>query len=78
MTQTQLQIEPRVEPSSNYPGGIPALMARLRQMKQFASLFTHGVRNGSELRHAVHHSDTGAEILDKVDAFFTATSASAD
>jgi hypothetical protein len=36
------------------------------------------VRNGSELRHAVHHSNTGAEILDKVDAFFTTASASAD
>jgi nifR3 family TIM-barrel protein len=40
------------------------------KMKQFASLFTHGVRNGSELRQAVHHSDTGEEILGKVDAFF--------
>ena len=28
------------------------------KMKQFASLFTHGVRNGAELRHAVHHSHT--------------------
>ena len=25
------------------------------KMKQFASLFTHGVRNGAELRYAVHH-----------------------
>src|SRR5580693_3025151 len=40
--------------------------------KQFASLFTHGVRNGSELRHNVHHSDSGAQILEKVDAFFAA------
>jgi tRNA-dihydrouridine synthase B len=48
------------------------------KMKQFASLFTHGVRNGSELRHAVHHSNTGTEILEKVDAFFAATSTSAD
>jgi tRNA-dihydrouridine synthase B len=40
------------------------------KMKQFASLFTHGVRNGGELRHAVHHSHTAAEILDRVDAFF--------
>jgi tRNA-dihydrouridine synthase B len=40
------------------------------KMKQFASLFTHGVRNGGELRQAVHHSTTGPEILDKVDAFF--------
>jgi tRNA-dihydrouridine synthase B len=49
------------------------------KMKQFASLFTHGVRNGGELRHAVHHSPTTAEILDRVDAFFAAaTPASAD
>ena len=32
------------------------------KMKQFATLFTHGVRNGGELRHAVHYSQTGAEI----------------
>ena len=46
------------------------------KMKQFASLFTHGVRNGSELRHAVHHSHTATEILERVDAFF-ASAASA-
>ena len=46
------------------------------KMKQFASLFTHGVRNGGDLRHAVHHSHTAAEILDRVDAFFTAATAS--
>jgi tRNA-dihydrouridine synthase B len=45
------------------------------KMKQFASLFTHGVRNGSELRHNVHHSDSGAQILEKVDAFFAANTA---
>ena len=43
------------------------------KMKQFASLFTHGVRNGGELRQAVHHSHTTAEILDRVDAFFADT-----
>ncbi|MGD0955398.1 MAG: tRNA dihydrouridine synthase DusB [Candidatus Acidiferrales bacterium] len=42
------------------------------KMKQFATLFTHGVRNGGELRQSVHHSQTPAEILDRVDAFFTA------
>jgi tRNA-dihydrouridine synthase B len=46
------------------------------KMKQFASLFTHGVRNGSELRHAVHHSHTTAEILDRVESFFSHTTAS--
>src|SRR5579863_5319364 len=40
------------------------------KMKQFASLFTHGIRNGSELRYQVHHSDTAEEILTRVDAFF--------
>ncbi len=42
------------------------------KMKQFATLFTHGVRNGGELRQSVHHSQTAAEILDRVDAFFAA------
>jgi tRNA-dihydrouridine synthase B len=40
------------------------------KMKQFATLFTHGVRNGGELRQHVHHSQTAAEILDRVDNFF--------
>jgi nifR3 family TIM-barrel protein len=47
------------------------------KMKQFASLFTHGVRNGGELRYAVHHAQAAAEILDKVDAFFARTAAPA-
>ncbi len=46
------------------------------KMKQFASLFTHGVRNGAELRYAVHHSHGTAEILDSVDSFFTRSTAS--
>jgi tRNA-dihydrouridine synthase len=40
------------------------------KMKQFACYFTHGVRNGSELRRNVHTARTSAEILDKVDSFF--------
>jgi tRNA-dihydrouridine synthase B len=48
------------------------------KMKQFATLFTHGVRNGGELRQAVHHAHTAAEILDCVDAFFAAPAPSAD
>jgi tRNA-dihydrouridine synthase B len=47
------------------------------KMKQFASLFTHGVRNGGDLRHAVHHSHSTAEILDHVDTFFAAATPSA-
>jgi nifR3 family TIM-barrel protein len=45
------------------------------KMKQFASLFTHGVRNGSELRHTVHHAHNAAEILSGVESFFARTSA---
>jgi len=41
------------------------------KMKQFATLFTHGVRNGGELRQQVHHARTAEEILDRVDNFFT-------
>jgi tRNA-dihydrouridine synthase B len=49
------------------------------KMKQFASLFTHGIRNGSDLRYQVHHSATAQEILDRVDEFFTKpAAASAD
>jgi nifR3 family TIM-barrel protein len=43
------------------------------RMKQFTSYFTHGVRNGSELRKSVHIARTTAEILDRVDAFFAQT-----
>jgi len=41
------------------------------KMKQFATLFTHGVRNGGELRQQVHHSHSATEILDRVDSFFS-------
>jgi tRNA-dihydrouridine synthase B len=40
------------------------------KMKQFACWFTHGVRNGSELRRDVHTARTPVEILDRVDSFF--------
>lgn len=42
----------------------------LGKMKQFACWFTHGVRNGSELRHAVHQARTPLEVLARVDEFF--------
>lgn len=48
------------------------------KMKQFATYFTHGVRNGGELRYAVHHAHAAAEILDCVDAFFARSAASAN
>ena len=43
------------------------------KMKQFACYFTHGVRNGSELRRNVHTARTTTEVLDRVDAFFAQT-----
>jgi len=47
------------------------------KMKQFACWFTHGVRNGSELRRNVHTARTCAEILDRVDSFFADSAAAA-
>jgi len=44
------------------------------KMKQFATLFTHGIANGSELRYQVHHAHTVSEVLDCVDTFFTGAS----
>ena len=41
------------------------------KMKQFATYFTHGVRNGSRLRAAIYAKKEIAEILDTVDAFFS-------
>ena len=40
------------------------------KMKQFATYFTHGVRNGSKLRVEVYKATEAAQILDQVDAFF--------
>jgi tRNA-dihydrouridine synthase B len=40
------------------------------KMKQFATYFTHGVRNGSKLRAEIYHASDAAEIVDRVDAFF--------
>ena len=47
------------------------------KMKQFACWFTHGVRNGSELRRQVHSARTTTEILNRVDQFFQSVSLSA-
>lgn len=43
------------------------------KMKQFACWFTHGVRNGAELRRQVQASKTPAEVLGRVDSFFAET-----
>ncbi|HUI81698.1 MAG TPA: tRNA dihydrouridine synthase DusB [Bryobacteraceae bacterium] len=40
------------------------------KMKQFATYFTHGVRNGSKLRAEIYKAQEAAQILDQVDAFF--------
>ncbi len=40
------------------------------KMKQFASWFTHGVPNGSQLRKSVYEAKTGQEVLGRVEEFF--------
>jgi len=40
------------------------------KMKQFATYFTHGVRNGAKLRVEIYKATEAAQILDQVDAFF--------
>jgi nifR3 family TIM-barrel protein len=42
------------------------------RMKQFASWFTHGVPGGAVLRREIFEAKRGAEVMDKVEAFFTA------
>ena len=42
------------------------------KMKQFATSFTHGVRNGAILRKQIHSSHTTEEVLDRVNAHFLA------
>ena len=43
------------------------------KMKQFACYFTHGVRNGAELRRQIQHAHSTGEVLDRVEAFFAGT-----
>jgi tRNA-dihydrouridine synthase B len=40
------------------------------KMKQFATYFTHGVRNGAKLRADIYHAHDIAKILSLVDEFF--------
>lgn len=42
------------------------------KMKQFATYFTHGVRNGAKLRASIYHAHQVQEVVDLVDAFFEA------
>lgn len=41
------------------------------KMKQFASWFTHGVPGGATLRREIFESKRGADVMGKVEAFFT-------
>jgi tRNA-dihydrouridine synthase B len=41
------------------------------KMKQFATYFTHGVRNGSKLRTDIYHQKETQGVLDCVDEFFS-------
>jgi nifR3 family TIM-barrel protein len=43
----------------------------LGKMKQFASWFTHGVRQGAELRKSIQSARSTREVLDRVDQFFS-------
>jgi len=40
------------------------------KMKQFAAWFTHGVRNGSQLRKLIYESSDAERIADEVERFF--------
>jgi tRNA-dihydrouridine synthase B len=40
------------------------------KMKQFATYFTHGIRNGSKLRTEIYRAQTSDDILTMVDTFF--------
>jgi len=42
------------------------------KMKQFATYFTHGVRNGARLRAEIYHAANPGQIQELVDAFFAA------
>ena len=43
------------------------------KMKQFASWFTHGVPGGATLRRQIFESKRGAEVIERVEEFFTHT-----
>jgi tRNA-dihydrouridine synthase B len=48
------------------------------RMKQFASWFTHGVPGGATLRREIFEAKRGAQVIEKVEAFFTQRDAGAD
>src|SRR5947209_8130866 len=47
------------------------------KMKQFATYFTHGIRNGAKLRTEIYRSKTIPEVLSSVEVFFEAQLGSA-
>jgi len=47
------------------------------KMKQFATYFSHGLRNGSRLRAEIHHAHTPGEIMQRLDSFFESEFAAA-
>jgi tRNA-dihydrouridine synthase B len=47
------------------------------KMKQFATYFTHGVRNGARLRVDIYHAAEAGRILELVDEFFGREAAAA-
>jgi len=47
--------------------GLPDAVGK---MKQFASWFTHGVPNGSQLRKSVYEAKVGPDVLARVEEFF--------
>jgi tRNA-dihydrouridine synthase B len=47
------------------------------KMKQFATYFTHGVRNGARLRADIYHAAEAERILELVDEFFGREAAAA-
>ena len=51
---------------------------RAGKMKQFASWFTHGVRNGAQLRKAIYEASDEHQILIEVERFFERVLAESD
>lgn len=45
-------------------------------MKQFAGWFTHGVRDGAELRRAVQSASDAREVLNRLEELFSRTDGS--
>ncbi len=43
------------------------------RMKQFASWFTHGVPGGATLRREIFAARRGAQVIEKVEAFFVSS-----